>query len=226
MAIFLHELAQVKPGMMMQYWQAIEQHLLPLTVGRPLKPLGMWRTELRHTEMLWLWAADNWQAFAEQRMHNDLSPEMARWVYEIGVPFRDGWVDKLMTPATFSPAAERILADAPMRGELYLHRTVQVRPHQVEEYLRLVEEDFRPMMLRYGFTLVGCWLTAEGTGSHGEVLVMCNVEDWRRWGAYQEHSRTQRDHRDFYEQERELSDSVEDRLLQPAPFSPMGMGGW
>ena len=35
-----------------------------LGIDLPLKALGMWRTELRHTEMLWLWAAESWLAFA------------------------------------------------------------------------------------------------------------------------------------------------------------------
>jgi hypothetical protein len=206
--------------MMLRYWEAIEAHLLPLTKGSPMRALGMWRTELRHTEMLWLWATEGWQGFAQRATQNEMSAEMAKWVYETGVSFRDSWVDKLMEPAEFSPEPTAILADPALNGRLYLHRTVHLRPRHVEDYLRLVGTQLRSVYERRGFALVGCWQTAEGTGAHGEVTHLWNLGDWKAWAAYQEGAGVER--RSVYEEERAMAEAIEDRLLQPAPFSPLG----
>lgn len=221
MALFYHELVQVKPGQMRAYWEAFAQHSLPRADRSRFQPLGMWRAELRHTEMIYLFASPDWPAWVSRHQENDQNPTRRRWLYETGAAFRDNWVDTFLAPAPFSPDPAAILVDPAMQGSLYLHRTLRLRPGQIERYQRLVTEHLRPRFAGAGFTLVGCWQATGGTGLSGTVIHLWNLVNWPSWAAYQERAASVAQ-RALAEEEREMAFSVVDRLLQPAPFSPLG----
>src|SRR5688572_11673590 len=84
-------------------------------------------------------------------------PRMARW-WAAAAPLRSGGNDRLMVPSATTRTITEVCADG-VRGELYVHDRLQIRPGHAQEYLELLEGEAVELHARYGYELAGAWRT-------------------------------------------------------------------
>ncbi len=74
--------------------------------------------------------------------------------------------------------AERLPTVGDHDGPLYLVEHVQVRPGQVEEYLRAVEEDYLPMLTGFDIRRLSVLRTPSASGED-EIMMVWELKDWK-----------------------------------------------
>jgi hypothetical protein len=62
-------------------------------------------------------------------------------------------------------------------GPLYLVEQVSVRPGKTDEYLRVLAEDYAPMLTGFGIRQVSCLRTPAASGEE-EIMLVWELADW------------------------------------------------
>jgi hypothetical protein len=147
-------------------------------------------------------------------------PRMARW-WAAAVPMRSGGNDRLLVPAPWTRTITELCADG-VRGELYAHEHIGVRPGASADYLELLRERGRAVRERYGWELAGAWETAMVDDS--ECFVLWAIPQWEQWAEFEKAQRVDDDIVTLRKEAREMTTSFVRILLVDSPFCPFKLG--
>ena len=99
------------------------------------------------------------------------------------------------------------------------HRTYNVVPRKMEQYVRLIEEQAMPVQNRHQLDLIGYFVTE--VGPLNQVVHLWRYDDF----ADMEAKRTRRNADPAWKEYLSLTEglvqSQEDKILRPLPFSPL-----
>jgi hypothetical protein len=147
-------------------------------------------------------------------------PALAKW-WAKASEFRRGGFDRIMVPAPWTRTIEELCA-AGVRGEVYAHEMVKVRPGSAVEFLERARESAAPILRRYGWELAGAFTTA--MVDDDEALLLWAIPTWQQW-ADVEHAQLHDDALVGWRQGvRDIATAWHRILLIDAPLSPMKMG--
>jgi hypothetical protein len=124
-------------------------------------------------------------------------------------------------PAPWTRTITELCADG-VRGEVYAHEHVGVRPGASADYLELLRERGRAVRERYGWELAGAWETAMVDDS--ECFVLWAIPTWEQWAEFEKAQRTDDDIVMHRKDARELTTSFVRILLVDSPFCPFKLG--
>jgi hypothetical protein len=104
-------------------------------------------------------------------------PALAKW-WAKASEFRRGGFDRLMIPAPWTRTIEELCTDS-VRGEVYAHELVKVRPGSAVDFLDRARESAAPVLGRYGWELAGAFTTA--MVNDDEALLVWAIPTWQHW---------------------------------------------
>jgi len=157
--IYIHELVEIAGHNRARYMHHITANWSPIgQVERGQLCFGVWGTvgsTGRWPEVINMWEHPGWPGMADNFEHEFEHPTMqdpslAEWWAEAAA-FRHGGSDRLLRPAPWSPTIDQLVADG-VRGAVYAHELVQVRPRTSAQYLELVRDVAVAAMERFGMT--------------------------------------------------------------------------
>ena len=227
--IYIHELVEIAGHNRARYMHHITANWSPIgQAERGQLCFGVWGTvgsTGRWPEVINMWEHPGWPGMATNFEHEFEHPTMqdpslAEWWAEAAA-FRNGGSDRLLRPAPWSPTIGRLVADG-VRGAVYAHELVQVRPRTSTQYLELVRDVAVPAMQRFDMTLVGAFETAMVNDS--ECLVVWAFPTWQDWGRYEAAHRRDEGLAGWHARTAEIVVDYRRTLLVDAPFSPMRIG--
>ena len=110
-----------------------------------------------------MWEEDGWDGLAasfelETVGRGAQDPTLEKW-WARAAEFRRGGFDRIMVPAPWTRSIEQLCADG-VRGAVYAHELVKVRPGSAFELLERSRDRAVPLLGRYGWDLVGAFTTA------------------------------------------------------------------
>ncbi len=108
-------------------------------------------------------------------------PRMAKW-WAAAAPLRSGGNDRLLLPAPWTRTIGELCADG-VRGELYAHDRLAVRPGTAGTYLQMLHDHGVAAHEHYGWELAGAWETLMVDES--ECFALWAVPSWEAWVAYE-----------------------------------------
>jgi hypothetical protein len=188
---------------------------------------GVWGTvgsTGRWPEVVNLWEEDGFEGKAagfrlEFSNASLQDPMLAKW-WERAATFRSGGGDRLLIPAPWTRTISELLADG-VKGEVYAHEMVTVRPGAAGDFLELARVDALPVYERFGWTLAGAFETAMSDDS--ETILLWAIPTWEDWAAF-ENGRRDDDVMAWKKSAYSITTSWQRILLADAPLSPMRTG--
>ena len=137
-----------------------------------------------------MWEEDGWEGIAESfggrgRRLRSPGPALAKW-WAKASEFRSGGFDRIVVPAPWTRTIEQLCADG-VRGDVYAHELVKVRPGSAVELLERAREQAAPVLGEHGWELVGAFTTA--MVDDDEAILLWAIPTWaavghRRGGAH------------------------------------------
>jgi hypothetical protein len=157
-----------------------ERHQLCYGIWGVLGTTGHW------PQVVNMWEEDGFDGLASslryETSHAGLQdPKLAKW-WAKAAEFRSGGFDRLMVPAPWTQTIEELVTDG-VRGEVYAHELVTVKPGSAADFLELVRTKGVSAYERYGFVLVGAFRTALSNDS--ECLLLWAIPSWEQWAAFE-----------------------------------------
>ena len=147
-------------------------------------------------------------------------PRMAKW-WAAAAPLRSGGNDRLLVPAPWTRTITELCA-AGVRGEVYAHDRLAVRPGSSPDYLQRLHDRGREVHARYGWELAGAWETLMVDES--ECFVLWALPSWESWAAYEKARRTDPALVAWRAAAREVVTSTSRILLVDSPLCPFKTG--
>lgn len=147
-------------------------------------------------------------------------PRMARW-WEAAVPMRSGGNDRLLAPAPWTRTITELCTDG-VRGEIYAHDRIAVRPGSARDYLEMLRERGRVVHEHYGWELAGAWETLMVDES--ECFVLWAIPHWEAWADFEKARRSDPEQVAWRETAREVATATSRILLVDAPLCPFRIG--
>jgi hypothetical protein len=172
-----------------------------------------------------MWEEDGWDGLAASLGNESVGtgaqdPKLEKW-WARASEFRRGGFDRVMVPAPWARTIEQLCADG-VRGQVYAHELVSVRPGAASEFVERVREQAIPLLGRFGWELAGAFTTA--MVDDNEALLLWAIPTWQRW-ADAERAHTHEDDLIAWRgKTRDIVTSWQRILLVDSPLSPMGTG--
>ena len=187
--IYLHELLDVQPGMIDEYIEAGDHHLIA-GWNRYVKTVGFFKNACHHREALALWeigedavSVDSLGGFT----FTDL--DGMAWI-RLALKYRQDWYDSWIESVPFCPTVEMIKQrqnNGEFKGNnLYYWEQTRVLPGKMDEFLKLMQSELVPMEEKRGMKLAGCYRWYGACGRSGEITSMWAVKNWAHWGKMRE----------------------------------------
>jgi len=224
--IYIHEFIDIHGHNRANYmhhmtanWSPIGQelrHQLCYGVWALLGSTGAWPQTVN------MWEEDGWDGLASSFANEAVGsgaqdPALAKW-WAKAQEFRRGGFDRIMVPAPWTRTIEELCADG-VRGEVYAHELVRVRPGSAVDLLERAHEIAVPAFDQFGWQLAGAFTTA--MVNDDEALLLWAIPTWQHWADAEKAYAT---HDDLVAWRAGVADFVTSRhriLLVDAPLSPL-----
>jgi hypothetical protein len=169
-----------------------------------------------------MWEHENWDGLAASFAIEGVGggaqdPKLEKW-WARASEFRRGGFDRIVVPAPWTRSIEQLCADG-VRGDVYAHELVQVRPGAAVELLDRARES---AYARYGWELTGAFTTA--MANDDEALLLWAIPTWQQWADAEKASATDDDVVHWRAGLRDIVTSWHRVLLVDAPLSPFRTG--
>jgi hypothetical protein len=185
--VYIHEFIDIRGHHRANYvqhmtanWSPLAQesrHQLCYGVWALLGSTGAWPQTVN------MWEEDGWDGLADSFAGEAVGagaqdPELERW-WAKAAEFRRGGFDRIMEPAPWTRTIEELCADG-VRGDVYAHELVSVRPGAARELLERAREGAAPILSDHGWELAGAFTTA--MADEDEALLLWSIPTWEQWG--------------------------------------------
>jgi hypothetical protein len=172
-----------------------------------------------------LWEEESWDRLAESLEAETVGrgaqdPKLERW-WAKAAEFRRGGFDRLLVPAPWTPTITELCATG-VRGAVYAHELVGVRPGSSVDFLEKARAVAAPALARHGWMLAGAFTTA--MVDDDEALLLWAIPSWPQWASGERAHATDDDVIAWRTGARHLVTSWHRTLLVDAPLSPMRTG--
>jgi hypothetical protein len=189
---------------------------------------GVWGTvgsTGRWPEVVNVWEEDGFPGLASSFRHEFghptlQDPALADW-WARAASFRRGGIDRLLEPAPWTLTIEELCAEG-VRGEVYAHELVRVKPGTAWDLLDMVRHDGLPVLEHFGWILAGAWVTA--MAADREALLLWAIPSWDAWGEYEQARRNDGAVRKWDARLLESAIDWDRFLMVDAPLSPFRTG--
>ena len=186
--VYIHELIDIRGHHRADYmhhmlanWSPLAQetrHQLAYGVWALLGSTGAWPQTVN------MWEEDGWLGIAESFGGEAVGsgaqdPALAKW-WAKASEFRSGGFDRIVVPAPWTRTIDQLCADG-VRGDVYAHELVKVRPGSAVELLERAREDAAPVLADHGWELAGAFTTA--MVNDDEALLLWAIPTWAQWAA-------------------------------------------
>jgi hypothetical protein len=227
--VYIHEFIDIRGHNRANYlhhmtanWGPVGQelrHQLCYGVWALLGSTGAWPQTVN------MWEEEGWDGLAasfaiEAVGSGAQDPALAKW-WAKAADFRRGGIDRIMVPAPWTPTIEQLCADG-VRGEVYAHELVRVRPGSATDLLERAREVAAPVLAEFGWKLAGAFTTA--MANDDEALLLWAIPTWQQWADAEDAHR----HNDALVAWRsgvlDIVTGWNRILLVDAPLSPMRTG--
>ena len=109
-------------------------------------------------------------------------PKLSKW-WARAAEYRSGGFDRLLVPAPWMRTIEQLTA-AGVRGEVFAHTQIQLRPGGAPRYLELIRERAADLSGEFSWELAGAWRTAMVDDS--ECILLWTIPTWEKWAAFEQ----------------------------------------
>ena len=225
MPIYLHETVDVLPGRMREYLEGMETVFLPIGDERRLILSGFFQTagiSGRWPEVVAMWTVHSWDDHVWQRRSAGSHPNLSMW-QEKAITFRTGGFDRLLIPVPFAPLLPA-RPEVRAAGGVCLQQTFTVRPGRARAFVDGFERSVAGRAAEAELTLE---TLGRSVFRPFEYIAVWSLADWDAYGRMQQ----RRDPVDEASNLPGLADlleeltGLEEKVLIPARFSPLGGGG-
>jgi hypothetical protein len=129
-----------------------------------------------------LWEEEGWDGLAGSFAIEGVGtgaqdPSLERW-WAKASEFRRGGFDRIMVPAPWTRTITELCADG-VRGDVFAHELVKVRPGSAIDLLERAREVAVPLLGRHGWELAGAMTTA--MVNDDEALLLWAIPTWQQW---------------------------------------------
>jgi hypothetical protein len=227
--IYIHEFIDIRGHNRANYMQHMtanwsptaqaERHQLCYGVWALLGSTGAWPQTVN------MWEEDGWHGLADSFGHEAVGtgaqdPKLAKW-WAKASEFRRGGFDRIMVPAPWTRTIEELCAEG-VRGAVYAHELVKVRPGYAVDLLDRAREGAAPLLERHGWELVGAFTTA--MVDDDEALLLWAIPTWQQWADTEQAHRQDDKLLAWRAEVRDIVTSWHRILLVDAPLSPFRTG--
>ena len=187
--VYIHEYIDIIGHNRANYMHHMTANWSPVAQERNQLCYGVWGvvgSTRRWPEVINLWEEDGWEGLSSSfglELNNPTlqNPSLEKW-WARAANFRRAGFDRILVPAPWTMTIEQLCA-AGIRGETYAHEQVAVKPGTAWEFIELVRTKQIPLMERYGWTLIGAWVTAMRNDS--EVFLLWAIPSWDTWSRFE-----------------------------------------
>lgn len=219
MPIHLHETVDVVAGKLGEYFAGLNEMFAPLGEERGITMSGVFEiagTSGRWPQAVLLWQIDSWDAYARQRTTAGAHPGVGRW-HTAAVGWRTGGYDRMLSPLPFSPLPPaRPHAASP--GCVCVQQTFIVKPGHSAGFLNGMRDVVIAPLIGSALTLQAFW---RSSFRPLEFLALWSVPDWDAFARLEDAARASGSVPGVDAVTAELG-HIEERVLIPASFSPIG----
>lgn len=223
MPIHLHETVDVVPGRMREYHRGLNELFAPLGEDRGVIMSGVF--EVAGTSGPWpravlLWQIGDWPGYARQRTTAGSHPGVGRW--HLGaLDWRTGGYDRMLSPLPWSPVPPARPAADPV-ASICLQQVLLARPGGAPALVEAIREEVVGAAAAERVSLRCLW---RSSFRPLEFVALWSVDSWAALAELQDRrpsgqAATVPGMAAAWPQ---LA-RVEERILVPAPFSPIGGG--
>ena len=172
-----------------------------------------------------MWEHESWDGIAESFAVEGVGkgaqdPKLEKW-WAKAAEFRRGGFDRLMVAAPWTRTIGELCAEG-VRGDVYAHELVKVRPGSAGELLERARETAAPALGRYGWQLVGAFTTA--MVDDDEALLLWAIPTWPDWAAGERAHAADDNVVQWRTSARDLVTDWHRVLLIDSPLNPMKLG--
>lgn len=226
--IYIHEFIDIHGHNRANYMHHMTANWSPIAKEeRNQLCYGVWGTvgtTRRWPEVVNLWEEDGFEGLARSFRHEFnhatlQNPTLHAW-WSKAANFRRSGIDRVLVPARWTLTIEELCAKE-VKYETYAHEVVSVQPGSAWEYTEIVREHGIAAHARFGWDLLGCWVTSGRNDS--EVLLLWGLPAWEDWARF-ERAQGDDDVRAWRNTATTLAIDWERFLLADAPLSPLRTG--
>jgi hypothetical protein len=172
-----------------------------------------------------MWEHDGWDglasSFATEAVGKGAQdPTLEKW-WAKAAEFRRGGLDRILVPAPWTETITELCGRG-VRGAVYAHEMVKVRPGSAGELLERARASAAPALGRHGWELVGAFTTA--MVDDDEALLVWAIPSWQQWSSGEQAHALDDDVRGWRRDAREIVTAWHRILLVDAPLSPLRIG--
>ena len=172
-----------------------------------------------------MWEHEGWDGLAssfavEAVGKGAQDPKLEKW-WAKAAEFRRGGFDRIVVPAPWAPTITELCARG-VRGSVYAHEMVKVRPGSAVELLERARVSAATALARYGWELVGAFTTA--MVDDDEALLIWAIPTWANWAAGERAHAVDDDVVAWRRDVRDVVTAWHRVLLVDAPLSPFRTG--
>jgi hypothetical protein len=172
-----------------------------------------------------IWEQRSWDAIAvtfgsEAVGAGAQDPKLEKW-WAKASEYRRGGFDRLLMPAPWMRSIEQLVADG-VKGDVYAHELIKVRPGAAADFLEAVREQAVPLAARHGWELAGAWTTA--MVDDDEAILVWAIPTWHQWATFEKAHFTDDDVRKWRSDARDITTSWHRVAMTDSPLNPMRIG--
>jgi hypothetical protein len=188
--IYIHELIDIRGHNRAKYMHHMTANWVPVAIKeRNQRCFGVWGavgSTGAWPQVVNVWELDGWDGlvanFEHEFSHDALQdPSLAEW-WGQAAEFRRGGIDRIVTPAPWTLPIDDLVA-AGVRGEVYAHELVTLRPGAAPDYLDALHDQGRAAVEQHGAALVGAFAVEMVNDS--ECIVIWAFPDWNSWARFE-----------------------------------------
>jgi hypothetical protein len=189
--IYIHELIDVAGHNRARYQHHMTANWVPTAIEeRGQRCYGVWSTvgsTGRWPEVVNMWELDGWDGLVrnfevETAGGRDQDPSLREW-WSVAASLRRGGFDRILVPDEQSQPIDE-LCGAGVRGELYCHEIVEVRPGHAQLLLGAVRSRAEQAYRTQGLELVGAFRTV--LRADDECVLLWACPSWAAWGDFEQ----------------------------------------
>lgn len=172
-----------------------------------------------------MWEHDSWDGLAASFAVEGVGkgaqdPKLEKW-WAKASEFRRGGFDRIVVPAPWTRTISELCADG-VRGEVYAHELVKVRPGAAVDFLERARASAVPALGRHGWELAGAFTTA--MVDDDEALLLWAIPTWQHWADAEQAHTTEDDLVAWRAGARDVVTAWNRVLLVDSPLNPMKTG--
>lgn len=223
--VYIHEFIDIIGHHRADYMHHMTANWSPIALReRNQKCYGVFGTvgtTRRWPEVVNIWEEEGFdglaRSFRHELGHATLqNPSLAAW-WARAASFRRSGTDRVLAPAPWTATIDELCADGGVY-ETYAHEMVAVRPGSAWDYLEMVREHAAPVTARFGWRLLGAWVTTGRNDS--EAVLHWGLPRWDDWAAFEKAQRDD-DVMAWKQTAMTLAIDWERFLVVDAPLSPL-----